>query len=107
MSSSSARSAIEPGSWVANFDDQLRPRIARVKDAYELTGESLLDLVLYSHDGTRLGRVSPACGGPTKFEPACSAELWEPIEQPNFERMSEERFTWGRLVHRINHQGPA
>lgn len=51
------------GAWVADFIDSDRPRIAQVKEVYEMSGEVLLDLVFYERDGTRIGRVSPACGG--------------------------------------------
>jgi hypothetical protein len=87
--------------WVADFVDPERPRIARVQEAYESFGEVVLDLVLYRRDGTKLGRVSPACGGPRGFEPACPADAWEPIEEPDFDYLAEPRYHWGDRVRRI------
>ena len=87
------------GAWVADFSDDQRPRIACIKEAYGEPGELLLDLVFYSRDGQRLGRVPPACGGPRSFEPACPAEIWTLIEAPDFEYVGAARYAWGdRLV---------
>lgn len=46
------------GAWVANFSNPDRPLIARVKDAYEFSGEALLDLVLYRRANRR--RFAPS-----------------------------------------------
>ncbi len=46
--------------------------------------EGAYDLVIYARDGTRIGRESPAMGGPRGFEPFCSAENWQKIEEPRF-----------------------
>lgn len=89
------------GVWVASTTDPDRPQIALVKDVYELDGELLLDLVIYDRNGTRVGRESPACGGPRNFEPACPAAHWEPIEEPNFRYLAEPRYHWGDRIHRI------
>lgn len=59
-------------------------RIARVRDVYEMDGAVLLDLVMFDRSGEKLGRVSPAEGGPRSFEPACDAEGWERVRQPQF-----------------------
>lgn len=64
------------GNWVADGT-----QIARVKFVHE---DGLLDLVMYDRAGTRLGRTSPAMGGPRHFEPCCSPEGWRPIEEPGF-----------------------
>lgn len=88
------------GAWVA-CDDLDQPRIARVLDAYVLGGELLLDLVMYRRDGSKEGRVSPACGGPRGFEPACPAETWGLIEEPDWEWLSVPRYHWGDRVRRI------
>jgi hypothetical protein len=70
----------KPGDWVADQGDN----VAKVKDVYESEGEVLLDLVMYDREGEKLGRLSPACGGPRNYEPACSSNLWERIEEPVF-----------------------
>ena len=70
----------KPNDWVADTSD----RVARVKSVYWDRGEVLLDLHMFERDGTRLGRVSPAMGGPRSFEPACSAEDWRRIAPPAF-----------------------
>lgn len=59
-------------------------RVATVKEIHEYEGEILFDLVMYDRDGTRLGRVSPALGGPRTFEPMCSIEGWERVAAPTF-----------------------
>lgn len=70
-----------PRDWVTDSSD----RIARVRSVYEGNpGEVLLDLVMFEHDGNQIGRISPACGGPRSFEPACSADGWERIKEPIF-----------------------
>lgn len=88
------------GAWVAD-DDPDQPRIAQVLDAYVLDGELLLDLVMYRRDGTKVGRVSPACGGPRGFEPACPPSAWGLIEEPDWEWLSVPRYHWGDRVRRI------
>jgi hypothetical protein len=69
-----------PSDWVADDAE----RIGRVKAVYGEPGEVLLDIVLYDHHGDRIGRMSPACGGPRTFEPACSGGDWRRIKEPNF-----------------------
>jgi hypothetical protein len=71
-----------PGDWVATCGDH--QRIARVKDVSRSGGDVLLDLVLYGRDGRRIGRESPALGGPRGHEPACDASGWERIATPEF-----------------------
>lgn len=88
------------GVWVA-CDDENQPRIAQVQDCYVFNGEMLLDLVMYRRDGTRIGRVSPPCGGPRNFEPACPAAAWGPIEEPDWDYLSVPRYHWGDRVRRI------
>lgn len=70
----------KPGDWVADAN----VNVARVKDVYNLNGEALLDLVMFSRDGERLGRVSPAMGGPRGFEPAMNGDDWKRINKPIF-----------------------
>lgn len=94
------------GAWVADFALADRPRIGRIKDAYGTAGDLLLDVVIYSKDGERLGRVSPACGGPRGFEPACPAEVWTLIEAPDFNYLAQARYGWGDRVRRIAVDAP-
>lgn len=83
-----------PGDWVAEKNAPLnQPAIARIKDVYD--DEPLFDLIMYAADGTKLGRVSPAMGGPRGFEPACSVELYVAIAQPSFPL---PRYEWGRRL---------
>ena len=88
------------GAWVA-CDDPEQPRIAQVQDCYALAGELLLDLVMYRRDGTKVGRVSPACGGPRGFEPACPAATWGLIDEPDWAWLAQPRYNWGDRVRRI------
>lgn len=82
----------KPGDWVAEKNAvMLQPALARVKDVYE--GEPFFDLVMYASDGTRLGRVTPAMGGPRNFEPYCSMDLYVPITRPSFPL---PRYEWAR-----------
>lgn len=93
------------GAWVAQFDcDPARPQIAKVREIYPdspLSGEALLDLVFYAPTGERQGRLSPSCGGPRAYEPACPASRWEPIAAPNFKQLTMERYGWGHLLMRL------
>jgi hypothetical protein len=59
-------------------------RIAKVRACYRSGGEVLLDLWMYSTEGEKLGRLSPALGGPSSFEPACTLDGWVRIEEPRF-----------------------
>lgn len=76
------------GAWVAQwaYDGDSRPLIGQILDVYgdESSGGVLLDVALYAPDGERIGRISPAEGGPTTFEPACAAARWALIEKPEF-----------------------
>lgn len=70
----------KPRDWVQTSSDML----AQVLRVYEDRGEVLFDLVRYRPDGTKLGRVSPAMGGPRTFEPCCAIEGWQRIAAPTF-----------------------
>jgi len=73
----------KPGDWVAGIGDHRR--LAKVKDvSRDEAGEILLDLWLYDPEGARIGRDSPALGGPKTFEPSCVAQAWERIARPTF-----------------------
>jgi len=74
------------GDWVAEAPDNNRPSIAKVRDCYwdDFAKEWVADLILYSAEGDRIGRESPACGGPTGFEPCVPVRDWRRIERPDF-----------------------
>ncbi len=96
-----AAQAFQPGDWVVRRDWN---QLAKVKDFNPATGnwEATLDLVFYARDGERLGRVSPAMGGPRGFEPCCGASEWALIKAPAFPL---ERYTpLYRLVKFVNEE---
>lgn len=73
---------VKPGDWVVSrYQDD---KVATVRSVYRLVGETLVDLVIYDRDGRALGRVSPAMGGPRKFEPACDYKDWQRTGEPKF-----------------------
>lgn len=71
----------KPGDWAV---DPCGERVAKVVRVYRCGDDVLLDLSIYSHKGDRLGRTSPAMGGPKRIEPACDAKNWERIAEPDF-----------------------
>ncbi len=94
-----AEEAFKPGDWVIRRDWQ---QIAKVKEYNPDCGVlgATLDLVIYSRSGERIGRESPAMGGPRGFEPCCSASDWAPIRKPAFSLPKYERLF--RVVKFIN-----
>lgn len=76
---------VEEKDWVIERDVQ-HPQLGRVKERYwdSACSQWVMDVVLYSPDGQRLGRTSPAMGGPRSFEPAVPFEYWQRIEKPVF-----------------------
>src|SRR3546814_10551449 len=58
--------------------------VAKVKAIDHIAGETTCDLILYSRAGTKIGRESPAMGGPRTFEPCCSIDGWERCVEPSF-----------------------
>lgn len=76
----------QAGDWVAEAPETGRPDIAKVKDLYrdDIAKEWVADLVLYAPSGNRLGRRSPAMGGPRGFEPCVPVGGWRKIEKPQF-----------------------
>lgn len=72
---------MKKGDWIFDGCEQ----IGKAKsDLYEVCGRMHVDVTLYERDGTRIGRRSPAMGGPTHFEPACDPECWVVIKRPRF-----------------------
>ncbi len=86
---------IEKGMWVADGDPlgHWLPRVAKVADVYDLFDERLADIVYYSPTGHRVGRISPALGGPANFEPAVDTEHMVPIEEPEWPIRANHQFS--------------
>lgn len=80
------------GDWAARKDDEHRPDIAQVLEYEDQYGPPYLNLCLYAPDGRKIGRRSPAEGGPKGFEPCCPADAWRKIEEPCFP-LKEGRFS--------------
>ena len=99
----------KPGAWVAQLGcDGVYPQIAKVRDVHP--GDDALDLIFYSGSGERIGRLSPAAGGPKTFEPFCSAVTWVQIEPPPFHEVASARWGWRHLLTPIpldGETGPA
>ncbi|RUW56837.1 hypothetical protein [Mesorhizobium sp. M8A.F.Ca.ET.021.01.1.1] len=70
----------KPGDWVMNRAG----RVAKVKSIDFWQGEYTFDLVLFDSTGEKIGRESPALGGPRTFEPSCSIDGWERCKEPDF-----------------------
>lgn len=66
----------KPGDWVVDEGE----RVAKVKGVSRFNGDVYLDLYIYADDGRRIGRQSPAMGGPKTYEPCCSAEGWSRLK---------------------------
>lgn len=93
------------GDWVARRPGAASHYVGRVRAAYREPGvpqgqpaARLLDIVLYDwRTGDKIGRESPAEGGPRHFEPACDAQHWRRIYPPTFPL---DRLLNGELVVR-------
>ncbi|MFA6230999.1 MAG: hypothetical protein WC617_12635 [Rhodanobacter sp.] len=74
------------GQWAAENQDFEHPEIAHIKTVYwdDIAHEWVMDLVLYSPDGDRIGRKSPRMGGPSGFEPCVPCQSWSLIRKPEF-----------------------
>lgn len=90
---------MKPGNWVAEKEglgnDQRSPRIDKVQDAYVFDKEALIDIVIFDCNGSKIGRESEPCGGPTSFEPACLAVDYTVIVKPIFPL---PRYGYGNLL---------
>jgi hypothetical protein len=70
------------GDWVeSRYSDG---KVGKIRSIYWSSGEWLIDLVIYSHRGDRVGRESPPMGGPRTFEPALPYNEWVRITAPVF-----------------------
>jgi len=78
---------MQVGTWVMRAEQADRPcyvwDVGKIIHLYE-DHPGIADICLYSTDGTKLGRSSPAEGGPTKFEPWCELSSWVGIQKPRF-----------------------
>lgn len=75
---------MKKGDWVVNGIDMHQPNFGTVRDIYEQGGNTYVDVVYYSYNGNRLGRISPAMGGPRSYEPALNFFDLTVIERPVF-----------------------
>lgn len=73
---------VKPGDWVASRYDA--GRVAKVRQVYRYQDEVLVDLILFSRTGEKIGRESEPLGGMLTFEPACPYRDWQRIQQPEF-----------------------
>ncbi|ARL04377.1 hypothetical protein [Burkholderia pseudomallei] len=77
------------GEWVMERDSTC-PMFGIVSDCYDSLGQVMIDLTVYRADGKRLGRVSPACGGPRNMEPCLAADRFMKIVRPVFPVIAED-----------------
>lgn len=91
----------QPGMWAMRADDVFRPMLGRIRSVHS---DGSIDVVIFAADGDRLGRVSPAMGGPSSFEPCCGAENWIPIERPDFDLLSTKRYEYRDCLRPITVQ---
>lgn len=115
---------LKAGCWVMRGTGA-HIEIARVKDCYWESGRVVMDLSIYDVNGTRVGRTSPAMGGPKTFEPACDLGDWKRIAKPKFPldmlwlpvpedlnrlspsfEKSVQRMEFGKFVERNSVQAP-
>jgi hypothetical protein len=77
---------IVQGDWVATKGHHASIQIGRVKQSWrEADGKVYMNVVIYAPSGEDVGRVSPACGGPKRFEPSLTFDdYWQRIERPRF-----------------------
>lgn len=75
------RPRFEKGVWVMSSDVVSRPQLGRV---LSVSDDGAIDVVIYGASG---------------FEPCCSADLWTPIQRPDFEKIASLRYDYrGELV---------
>lgn len=77
------------GDWVETVGET-HPRVARVVESFwnvEPNGARvcMVNLSIYAHSGQRIGRESPAEGGPTAYEPWIRyTGEWQRVKKPSF-----------------------
>lgn len=79
------------GDWVMQRGVTHRPIIGKVREVWE---DDTIDIVVYSHTGEKLGRVSPPEGGPTSYEPSVTASNYQLIREPAFPIKLDIRQCW-------------
>jgi hypothetical protein len=82
------------GDWVVDTEDDHSPLFGRVKEVWS---DGTIDVFVYAPHGEKIGRRSPACGGPKGYEPCLTASRFALIEEPAFP-LKVDRFT-GRYTH--------
>lgn len=77
---------IVQGDWVSTPGHHMGIQLGRVKQSWRDTdGRVYMNVVLYLPSGEDVGRLSPPCGGPKRFEPAIEFnDNWQRIERPEF-----------------------
>jgi hypothetical protein len=73
------------GQWVARLNER-QPLFGTIRDVYlcDMDLVWVMDVVVYSPQGDRVGRASPPEGGPTTYEPALPCSQFQRIQTPNF-----------------------
>ena len=75
------KNSLKPRDWVVDIEDDWRPLFGRVKNVWD---DGTIDVVVYAPHGEKIGRRSPAYGGPTGYEPCLTAARYALIEPPVF-----------------------
>lgn len=75
------------GDWVESRE--YHPRVGKVVDSYWTTGPDgvpacMVDIAVFALSGNRVGRESPAEGGPKTYEPWLAYSDWFRIAKPVF-----------------------
>lgn len=68
------------GDWVAEPNVR-RPHFGIIKETWD---DGSIDIIMFTHNGERVGRLSPPEGGPTAYEPCCPGASYAKIEKPEF-----------------------
>lgn len=105
---------IVQGDWVATKEHGMGVQIGRVRYSWRDGDEVLMDVVLYSPEGEKVGRTSPAMGGPRSFEPALTFDerWWQRIEKPDFPlvfrdgRVPSSKAGWVTMVYTVQALNP-
>lgn len=73
------------GEWVAETGCG-QPAFGKVRECFfcQIDKKWCFNLVLYSLNGDKIGRMSPSNGDPSTFEPGCPCDRYAKIKQPLF-----------------------